>query len=288
MLPVEGLGIDAQKIQTDIQRIRRVALPSILETMQHGFERKANQRVGNAFSDGLPENVLEQRHTLLEYQHRMHPAISAFSREHIYHGEALIDPDDMAHKRHWGYLQYTKQAMWLDCSNLKSKNNINSNNDNQVEAERIIEELLKFLRWAKTDQRKDGKNWTVAILTFYRGQEKLLRQQLRRELKQKNAYQTFRKDNVTIQLCTVDRFQGHEADLVFLSFVKNHPTTFLASPNRLNVAVTRARYQFVAVGNRKKFEDKGKGHQSKRFPELVKLAGAFKVTRSWSSKNEKD
>jgi superfamily I DNA and/or RNA helicase len=49
----------------------------------------------------------------------------------------------------------------------------------------------------------------------------------------------------------VDRFQGHEADVVYLAFVNRRPTYFLQSPNRLNVALTRARYQLVIVGNRR-------------------------------------
>ena len=53
-----------------------------------------------------------------------------------------------------------------------------------------------------------------------------------------------------IELCTVDRFQGHEADLVLISFARSHPTSFLESRNRLNVALTRARYQRVIIGNR--------------------------------------
>ncbi|MEF1301562.1 AAA domain-containing protein, partial [Vibrio owensii] len=49
---------------------------------------------------------------------------------------------------------------------------------------------------------------------------------------------------------TVDRFQGHEADFVMLSFANNHPTSFLESPNRLNVAITRAKHQLIVYGNR--------------------------------------
>jgi superfamily I DNA and/or RNA helicase len=55
---------------------------------------------------------------------------------------------------------------------------------------------------------------------------------------------------VRIELCTVDRFQGHEADVVFLSIANQRVTNFLESVNRMNVALTRARYQRVVVGNR--------------------------------------
>jgi len=37
---------------------------------------------------------------------------------------------------------------------------------------------------------------------------------------------------------------------VFLSVANGWATSFLESPNRINVAVTRARYQLVVVGNR--------------------------------------
>ena len=62
------------------------------------------------------------------------------------------------------------------------------------------------------------------------------------------------KPHLTIELCTVDRFQGHEADLVIISLSNDHSTSFLESPNRLNVALTRARYQRILIGNRHKMQ----------------------------------
>ncbi len=56
-----------------------------------------------------------------------------------------------------------------------------------------------------------------------------------------------------IKLATVDFFQGQEADLVFLSMVNTSTVGFMDSPNRLNVGVTRARYQLVVVGKRAYF-----------------------------------
>ena len=63
--------------------------------------------------------------------------------------------------------------------------------------------------------------------------------------------------SVLVTLSTVDRFQGHEADLVLISFVKtNGAVGFLNSPNRLNVALTRARYQVVLIGDQPGFRSK--------------------------------
>ena len=90
----------------------------------------------------------------------------------------------------------------------------------------------------------------MAVLTFYRGQEAELRKELRKLCKQPGHTRNFELNpRVRITLCTVDRFQGHEADLVLLSFVKSRSVGFLNSPNRLNVALTRARYQLVLIGH---------------------------------------
>ena len=93
------------------------------------------------------------------------------------------------------------------------------------------------------------------MLSFYRGQERELRTRLRKWSKNPRAFRHFSKGDkgsphLDVQVCTVDKFQGHEADLVLLSFMNSHPTSFLESPNRLNVAVTRARYAQVIFGNR--------------------------------------
>ena len=42
---------------------------------------------------------------------------------------------------------------------------------------------------------------------------------------------------------------------MLLSFVKSRTPGFLNSPNRLNVALTRARYQIVLIGDRASFAD---------------------------------
>ena len=52
-----------------------------------------------AITHGLPNRVLSNRHTALEYQHRMHPAISAYPCESVYGGELLHDASGMEEKR---------------------------------------------------------------------------------------------------------------------------------------------------------------------------------------------
>jgi hypothetical protein len=257
LLPV-GDASERNGASERVDRIRRVAFPSVLESLQSGFERRRDQRDGTALSDGLPDDVFTARHALLEYQHRMHPEISALPREKVYDGAALKDPSDMAARRAWGYPGYQRRGVWLHVDGRFES----GRNRNSLEAEAVIHELDRFSRWAQSNpkpRQDDGAAapWEVAILTFYRGQERELRERLRRYARAPGAYHHVELGaHVRVELCTVDRFQGHEADVVFLSVGNVRVTNFLESVNRLNVALTRARYQRVVVGHRLRLKEK--------------------------------
>ena len=251
LLPVAGTGAEPELIWQEIDRVRRVALPSVLESLRNGFERGPRQRNGSAVSDGLPSRVLEPRHVLLSTQRRMHPEIALLSHDHVYDGAALRTPENMAAAREWSYRRYDHRAVWRDVRGHFDRR-FNRNKD---EARSVADELRHFDEWARANPRDDGRPWEAAVLTFYRGQEREVRLHLRKWTKQDRAMRHFARGPkhrpwLRIELCTVDRFQGHEADLVLISFARPHPTSFLESPNRLNVALTRARYQRVVIGDR--------------------------------------
>jgi hypothetical protein len=254
-----------EAVREVIQRVQRVALPSILESLQSGFGRHKSQRDGTALSDGLPRDVLEARHTLLEYQHRMHPDISRFARQHIYKNQALLDPADMAARRSWNSPPWPQRMQWV---NVARQVNGTSNPHEEKAIER---ELRRFFDWARAHPHPEDRPWEVAVLTFYRAQERLLRAMLQKRLRQPSDFQRFtlgakEHPQVIIDLCTADRYQGHEADLVLLSFARTKGIGFLDSPNRLNVALTRGRYQTLLIGNQNNF-----AHQT-RAPLLQHLA----------------
>ena len=251
LLPCQHGSDENQKVWEGINSVRRVALPSVLESLQEGFERNTNARHGTALTDGIPKEDLEDRSVLLSTQHRMHPEIAGFPRKYVYRNMALHTPEYMEDLRKWRYSGYSNRATWLDVPGGFNQR-INAN---PREAKAIIEELKKFCSWAEKNPRDDRLPWEVAVLTFYRGQERELRESIRKWSGNRRGMRRFRVgkkgvDYATIELCTVDRFQGHEADVVYLSFSNSYPTSFLESPNRLNVALTRARYQLVVVGDR--------------------------------------
>lgn len=248
---------DDTELQKDLSLIKKIAFPSILEIIQEGFHEIKKENLPyykmTVSTHGFNSEDKEIRYGLLEYQHRMHPEISKFSREQIYQSKALRDNQNLRKLREWNYKKYASRIIWVNIlTRNSSKININLN-----EAHRLLEELKFFLDFSKNNLKNGNEFWDVAVLTFYSYQEELLRTLINGFFGRKMNLREFviSEYNINIKICTVDRFQGHEADIVFLSFVKTNSVGFLNSLNRLNVAITRARYQLVMIGNKKFFLD---------------------------------
>lgn len=233
----------AEQLWAGIEAVRRVALPSVLDSLLRGTEYAAPDE-DHALVRGLPPYALAVRHVLLSWQHRMHPEISRLPREHVYEGKALNDPPDAALRREWCCPRWSSRVAWLDVPRPVRGNR------NDAEARAICDELQAFAGWSAGQE----KPWTVAVLAFYRAQEAALRQRLRVLCRDHRARRAFVLDGTHIELCTVDAYQGHEADVVFLSLGRSIGLGFLDAPSRMNVAMTRARYQLVVAGRRANFD----------------------------------
>lgn len=242
---------DNDDVRNWIDRVKMIALPSVLELVQHGF-RAGQEDGGTLLENGMPGDDFEKRHVLLEWQHRMHPDIADFPHRYMYEGRALKTPGGMDAKRAWPYRRYSSRAVWIDVHADKTASS--GSPSNEGEADRIAREIGEFAKFAERNPRPCGGPWEVAVLSFYKGQLEPLRKRMRRVSPGGGPY-TFPvppgRPDVLVRINTVDSFQGHEADLVLLSTVNSHTTVFLCNPNRLNVALTRARYQCVVVGDRR-------------------------------------
>lgn len=102
---------------------------------------------------------------------------------------------------------------------------------NQYEVQtmgKIIKKLSKY------------KDYNIVILTPYAAQVECF----------KKNVQNRKKYNILVS--TVDSFQGLEADIVLLSLVRSNPSGqigFLRQPNRVCVALSRARLALYMIGN---------------------------------------
>lgn len=236
-----------EKVKKRVDLISTIGLPSIIESLQKGFKPNFSSKHRYVLSEGFDKDILSTRHILLEYQYRMHPEISEFPRRYVYNDDALKDYQGT--NREWTFPRYNgKRVVWVNTLGSRDP----ELNMNHSEVENIISELREFVKWS--EREGSHKTWEIAILTFYRAQERLIRKELQKIFKTKNRrFFASGAKNVVVELCVVDRFQGHEADVVFLSFVQTYKEGFLNCVNRLNVALTRAKFQLVIFGYHKYF-----------------------------------
>jgi len=110
---------------------------------------------------------------------------------------------------------------------------------NESEGEVIVTILLELMKRKSSSPKKWHSADRIRIITFYQAQVDYLKLLLRR----------YNLDDVMVS--TVDSSQGSEADVVIISFVRGTSghMGFLKDNRRLNVALTRAKFQLICVGN---------------------------------------
>ncbi|WP_104747002.1 AAA domain-containing protein [Helicobacter bilis] len=236
---------DRNLIRNKISSIANISLPSILESLIKGVSDRRSEREDSAIRSGFTQDELKQRHSILSTQGRMHEDISRFPREQFYkEANALKDLSNL--NREWSYTRYKKRSVWI---NVDSKS---YRGRNEKEAEFLIKELRAFIDFASNNPHPLNETWSVAVLSFYKGQTRILESKLQEYTGLKHKSTDFTREwngtKIQMKLCTVDKFQGQEADIVFLSMVNTDKIGFLDNPNRLNVGITRAKFQLVILG----------------------------------------
>jgi len=100
-------------------------------------------------------------------------------------------------------------------------------------------DLITYLL-AKLTTVKDFSKMSVAVISPYKAQARLIQNQISRHIS---------KHEGTIQSSTVDSFQGKEKDIVIYSCVRTEGLGFTKSPQRLNVAITRSKKALFIIGS---------------------------------------
>ncbi len=94
----------------------------------------------------------------------------------------------------------------------------------------------------------------IAVITPYRAQVR----EVKRALLKKGIIDENSLDNVFVD--TIERMQGQEKDYVIFTLANSNPSEvedrleFFYSPNRLNVAITRAKTKCIVIANEKVFQ----------------------------------
>ena len=244
---------ERKSFKETLETLQGIAIPSVIMMLQEGIKSSAIKRHNRIFG-GLTAEEKENRFVMLDYQHRMHPDISSVSRKNVYNDEALKDYSK------WKSVinNYPSPVSCrFEIRDVQNDEPVGRNNYNKAEVDAIREELLSFLEFAESNKKENGKKYEIAVLSFYNHQVYALRKELQRIFKSPSLFNFF-NDNVHVSLNSVDRFQGQEADIVYLSMVQDSKLGFLDSISRINVAITRAKEKIIIFGNKTYFSSKQK------------------------------
>ena len=168
-----------------------------------------------------------------------------------------------------GFINPDDHVIWVDTLTPEIKEGTSRYNPGEVDAIKWVLEQLgtspSFREYQSSLSRAEDKE--IGLITFYGAQLKAL----------KTVVDSSRQYGLKIKMSSVDRFQGMERNIIIVSLVrsniiaqyagerpdyKKYPEYgyesqkgygFADSPNRLNVALSRAKRLLIIVGNGKHF-----------------------------------
>ncbi|KAI8827077.1 P-loop containing nucleoside triphosphate hydrolase protein [Fimicolochytrium jonesii] len=188
--------------------------------------------------------LLNVRPIRLEVQYRMHPCLSDFPSNMFYEGSLQngVTVQERLRKDVAFPWPVPETPMFFHCSygqeELSSSGTSYLNRTEATNCEKVVTRFLKA--GVKPSQ--------IGIITPYEGQRAYIvsHMQFAGALK-KELYKE-------IEVASVDAFQGREKDYIILTCVRSNDHLgigFTSDPRRLNVALTRAKYGLVVLGNPK-------------------------------------
>jgi len=190
-------------------------------------ERDLRELWNNSLFHRLWEQAPPSRKAFLAVMRRSRRPIAECVSACFY-GNALIPGRDHAS----GSVRLPASLVWVDSSRFRHHAAGRTTLENEGEADLVVQALYEV------DSLRKGP-LSVAVIAFHRGQVALLNRKL------KHARLSFKPT-----VLTVDASQGGQWDAVILSLGRTSGGSgFVGNPNRLNVAVSRAKELCIFVGS---------------------------------------
>ncbi|KAL1454067.1 hypothetical protein WDU94_010357 [Cyamophila willieti] len=199
---------------------------------------------------GLSQSLFERLVVLgirpfrLEVQYRMHPELSKFPSNFFYEGS--LQNGVCADERKLSKIDFPwpvpdKPMLFYVTQGQEEIAGSGTSYVNRTEASNVEKITTRFIRCGMKPEQ-------IGVITPYEGQRAFLVQHMQ--------YQGSLPAKIyqEIEVASVDAFQGREKDLIIMSCVRSNDHQgigFLNDPRRLNVALTRAKYGIIVIGNPK-------------------------------------
>lgn len=195
----------------------------------------------------LMETIVEQKPqavTLLEIQYRMNETLMRFSSQWFYGGRVHAAPGV---RQRASILDLQRPLQWIDTSGMDAREHFVGDTYgrvNETEARLTLQTLCSLVERTGIGRIVE-EGIDVGVISPYKAQVQRLRQLIRQEKRLRPMRQL-------ITVNTVDGFQGQERDVIIISLVRSNDDGqigFLSDLRRMNVAMTRARFQLIILGD---------------------------------------
>lgn len=178
----------------------------------------------------------------LQVQYRMHPCLSEFPSNMFYDGSLQNGVTDVERSRRevdFPWPDPSNPMLFLGSYGTEELSTSGTSYLNRSEAVFVEKAVTHFMRGGVLPTQ-------IGVITPYEGQRAYLLQHM-------HLQGPLRKElYAEIEVASVDAFQGREKDFIILSCVRSNDHQgigFLSDARRLNVALTRARYGLMIIGN---------------------------------------
>ena len=247
-------------------------LPPMVDEKAGSAARSEDER--RSLSTSLFQDLLEHGEGNGEHvaglwtQYRMHPAIGRLVSEVFYEGRVVNGIKDAERKRaRWNALPGV--VNWISTSGTGKRRE--SRNGGSYANSGEVDVVIRLLNRLEDGARRDGKRLDVGVITGYSAQVALIGGRLG-----KNAT-NHQWPHLTVEVATVDSFQGRECDIVIYSTVRSNKERrigFLRDYRRINVALSRARELLVIVGDDEMMEHASIGGARNPFSDVLQYMRA--------------
>ncbi|KAM6182371.1 putative helicase senataxin [Erethizon dorsatum] len=207
-----------------------------MKAQDYGYDQSMMARFCKLLEENVEQNTIGRLPVVqLMVQYRMHPDICLFPSNYIYNKNLKTHrfTESVRCSSDWPFQPY----LVFDVSDSSERRD----NDSYVNAQEIklVMEIIKLIK----DKKREINFRNIGIITHYKAQKTMIQKDLDREFDRKGP----------AEVDTVDAFQGRQKDCIIVTCVRANATQgsigFLASLQRLNVTITRAKYSLFILGH---------------------------------------
>ncbi|GKC85300.1 UvrD-like helicase, ATP-binding domain, P-loop containing nucleoside triphosphate hydrolase [Tanacetum coccineum] len=251
MEPLDILVIDEAAQVKEAESIIPLQLRGLNHAILIGNEHQlpavvnSNVCIESGFGRSLFDRLSSLGHLkhLLNVQYIMHPSISVFPNQMFYQNQIQDAPNVLSISHEKTYLSGPMFGFYSFINVIGGREEKDDNGRSRRNMVKVVI-VLKIVQNLYRAWKDSKQTLTIGVISPYAVQVVSIQEKL--------AHKYDKLDGFLVRVKSVDGFQGAEEDIVILSTVRsnsNGSVGLISSPQRTNVALTRARHCLWILGN---------------------------------------